>query len=156
MWGMGRARPPQNISQASLPAAVLVQGATPARAAISRLLRRPDSGNSAMRTVATVEAFCRRAARAARLRERALAMPVACMGETGLRVAGATVWLYVICNDQLTFYRLGSRGDIHTCQGEVTSDSWDEAPIDRPCTTSVGCKVDRERSSDDGGICQRR
>ena len=68
-------------------------------------------------STATVEALCRRAAarleaRAARLREQALAMPVACMDETGLRVAGQTVWLHVICDEALTFHRLGGRGDI--------------------------------------------
>ena len=68
-------------------------------------------------STATVEALCRRAAarleaRAARLREQALTMPVACMDETGLRVAGTTVWLHVICDGELTFHRLGGRGDI--------------------------------------------
>ena len=60
----------------------------------------------------TVEALCRRAARAGQLRTRALVMPVACMDKTGLRVAGETVRLYVICDGELTFYRLGGRGDI--------------------------------------------
>ena len=68
-------------------------------------------------STATVEALCRRAAarleaRAARLRDRALAMPVACMDETGLRVAGQRVWLHVICDEFLTCYRLGDRGDV--------------------------------------------
>ena len=65
----------------------------------------------------TVEALCRRAAarradRVAHLREQALAMPVACMDETSLRVAGKRVWLHVICDGELTFYRLGGRGDV--------------------------------------------
>ena len=65
----------------------------------------------------TVEALCRRAARrlearAAQLGRRALALPVACMDETSLRVAGARLWLHVICDGTLTCYRLGARGDI--------------------------------------------
>ncbi|MCY3659589.1 MAG: IS66 family transposase, partial [Caldilineaceae bacterium] len=65
----------------------------------------------------TVEALCRRAARrlaarAARLGRQALTLPVACMDETGLRVAGETLWLHVICDGTLTCYRLGARGDI--------------------------------------------
>ena len=64
-----------------------------------------------------VEALCRRAARrlearAAQLGERALAMPVACMDETSLRVAGERLWLHVICDGELTCYRLGARGDV--------------------------------------------
>ena len=66
-----------------------------------------------------VEALCRRAAarleaRAERLREQALAVPVACMDETSLRVAGARVWLHVLCDGEHTFYRLGARGDVWT------------------------------------------
>ncbi|MYC61958.1 MAG: IS66 family transposase [Caldilineaceae bacterium SB0661_bin_34] len=65
----------------------------------------------------TVEALCRRvvgrlAARADHLRKQALALPVAGMDETALRVAGGTLWLHVICDDNLTFYRLGARGAI--------------------------------------------
>ncbi len=64
-----------------------------------------------------VEALCRRAARrletrAAQLGTRALALPVACMDETSLRVAGARFWLHVLCDGTLTCYRLGARGDI--------------------------------------------
>ena len=63
----------------------------------------------------TVEALCRRAAarlaaRAAQLGEQALALPVACMDETSLRVAGERVWLHVLCDGTLTCYRLGGRG----------------------------------------------
>ena len=66
-----------------------------------------------------VEALCRRAAarladRAAQLGEQALALPVACMDETSLRVAGKRVWLHVICDGEHTFYRLGARGDVWT------------------------------------------
>ena len=66
-----------------------------------------------------VEALCRRAAarlaaRAAQLGEQALALPVACMDETSLRVAGRRVWLHVICDGELTVYRLGARGDVWT------------------------------------------
>ena len=65
----------------------------------------------------TVEALCRRAARrlaarAERLRAQALAVPVAGMDETGLRVAGERLWLHVLCDGTLTCYRLGARGDI--------------------------------------------
>ena len=65
----------------------------------------------------TVEALCRRAAarladRAAQLGEQALALPVACMDETSLRVAGERVWLHVLCDGTLTCYRLGGRGDV--------------------------------------------
>ena len=64
-----------------------------------------------------VEALCRRVARrlearAAQLGRRALALPVACMDETLLRVAGARLWLHVLCDGTLTCYRLGARGDI--------------------------------------------
>ena len=34
------------------------------------------------------------------------------MDETGLRVAGATLWLHVICDETVTSYRLGARGDV--------------------------------------------
>ena len=66
-----------------------------------------------------VEALCRRAAarleaRAAQLGEQVLALPVACMDETSLRVAGERVWLHVICDGEHTFYRLGGRGDVWT------------------------------------------
>ena len=66
-----------------------------------------------------VEALCRRATarladRAAQLGEQALALPVACMDETSLRVAGARVWLHVICDGKHTFHRLGARGDVRT------------------------------------------
>ena len=66
-----------------------------------------------------VEALCRRAAarladRAAQLGQQVLALPVACMDETSLRVAGERVWLHVICDGEHTFYRLGDRGDVWT------------------------------------------
>ena len=66
-----------------------------------------------------VEALCRRAAarladRAAQLGQQVLAIPVACMDETSLRVAGKRVWLHVICDGEHTFYRLGGRGDVWT------------------------------------------
>ena len=66
-----------------------------------------------------VEALCRRAAarladRAAQLGARVLAIPVACMDETSLRVAGKRVWLHVICDGEHTFHRLGARGDVWT------------------------------------------
>ena len=65
----------------------------------------------------TVETLCRRAvarqaARASQLRAQALALPVACMDETGLRVAGAMRWLHVSCDDRFTHYRLGARSAI--------------------------------------------
>ena len=65
----------------------------------------------------TVETLCRRAAarrtpEAARQQQQALALPVACMDETGLRVAGERLGLHVICDDTLTCYRLGARGDV--------------------------------------------
>ncbi len=65
----------------------------------------------------TVETLCRRAAarlapEAAHQRRQALAVPVACMDETGLRVAGETLWLHVICDETVTSYRVGARGDI--------------------------------------------
>jgi len=47
-------------------------------------------------------------------RLQALARPVAGMDETGLRVAGHTAWLHVRCDETLTSYRLGGRGDIRT------------------------------------------
>lgn len=36
----------------------------------------------------------------------ALTVPVACMDEIGLRVAGTTLWLHVIGDDTVTAYRL--------------------------------------------------
>ncbi len=65
----------------------------------------------------TVETLCRRAAarlapEAAHQRRQALAIPVAGMDETGLRVAGETLWLHVICDETVTSYRLGARGDV--------------------------------------------
>ena len=39
-------------------------------------------------------------------------LPVACMDETGLRVAGERRWLHVIGDGILTCHRLGARGDI--------------------------------------------
>ena len=36
------------------------------------------------------------------------------MDETGLRVAGGTAWLHVLCDETLTCYGLGSRGDLWT------------------------------------------
>ena len=64
-----------------------------------------------------VEALCRRVAarlapETARQRAQALAVPVACMDETGLRVAGATLWLHVIGDGTVTGYRLGVRNDV--------------------------------------------
>ena len=47
-------------------------------------------------------------ARAAQLGARVLAIPVACMDETSLRVAGKRVWLHVICDGEFTFYRGGT------------------------------------------------
>ena len=72
----------------------------------------------------TVESLCRRVARhsrerLARLRARALAIPVACMDETGLRLAEGTTWLHVICNADLTLYRLGGRGEVWTAYAGV-------------------------------------
>ena len=48
----------------------------------------------------------------ARQQAQALAVPVACMDETGLRVAGATRWLHVLGDETVTAYHLGARGDI--------------------------------------------
>ena len=67
----------------------------------------------------TVENLCRRVARhhrarRARLRHRALRIPVACMDETGLRLAEGTTWLHVLCDDDVTLYRLGGRGEVWT------------------------------------------
>ena len=67
----------------------------------------------------TVETLCRRAvarqaARAGQLRAQALALPVACMDETGLRVAGALRWLHVSCDDRFTYDCLGARSAIWT------------------------------------------
>ena len=85
-------------------------------ARLARLLRERHGVALATGTVANL---CRRvAARLAvegeRLRDRALAMPVACMDETGLRVAGERLWLHVLCDGTLTCYRLGDRGDLWT------------------------------------------
>ena len=68
-------------------------------------------------STATVEALCRRAAarlapEAARQQAQARAVPVACMDETGLRVAGGTRWLHAIGDETVTAYRLGDRGDV--------------------------------------------
>ena len=68
-------------------------------------------------STATVEALCRRAAarlapEAARQRAQARAVPVACMDETGLRVAGETDWLHTIGDETVTAYRLGGRGEV--------------------------------------------
>ncbi len=68
-------------------------------------------------STATVEALCQRAAarlapEAARQQAQALAVPVACMDETGLRVAGATLWLHVMGDETVTAYHLGARGDV--------------------------------------------
>ena len=68
-------------------------------------------------STASVEALCQRAAarlapEAARQQAQALAVPVACMDETGLRVAGATLWLHVLGDETVTAYHLGARGDI--------------------------------------------
>ena len=68
-------------------------------------------------STATVEALCRRAAarlapEAARQQAQARAVPVACMDETGLRVAGGTGWLHAIGDETVTAYRLGARGDV--------------------------------------------
>ena len=65
----------------------------------------------------TVEALCRRAVarlapEAARQQRQALAVPVACMDETGLRVAGETRWLHVMGDGTVTHYRLGARSDV--------------------------------------------
>ena len=65
-------------------------------------------------STATVEALCRRAAarlapEAARQQAQARAVPVACMDETGLRVAGGTRWLHAIGAD------LGKRRHGHRC-----------------------------------------
>ncbi len=67
----------------------------------------------------TVETLCRRVARHSRARleelhARARQIPVACMDETGLRVADGTTWLHVLCNAELTCYRLGGRGEVWT------------------------------------------
>ena len=52
----------------------------------------------------------RNRAHRASLRHRALAIPVACMDETGLRLAEGTTWLHVLCDDDVTWYPLGGRG----------------------------------------------
>ena len=64
-------------------------------------------------STASVEALCQRAAarlaaEAARQQAQALAVPVACMDETGLRVAGATLWLHVLGDETVTAYHLGA------------------------------------------------
>ncbi len=68
-------------------------------------------------STASVEALCQRAGarlapEAARPQAQALAVPVACMDETGLRVAGATLWLHVLGDETVTAYHLGARGDV--------------------------------------------
>lgn len=56
--------------------------------------------------------LCRRtrsrpsASRTERLRAQTLAIPVAGMVKTSLRVTGETLWLHVICDDHFTFYCL--------------------------------------------------
>ena len=85
-------------------------------ARLARLLRELHGMTLATGTVANL---CRRVAawlapEGARLRERALALPVACMDETSLRVAGGRAWLHVLCDAFLTCYRLGDRGDVWT------------------------------------------
>lgn len=44
----------------------------------------------------------------------ALAIPVAHMDETGLRLAEGTTWRHVIRDANLTLYRLGGRGEVWT------------------------------------------
>ena len=68
-------------------------------------------------STASVEALCQRAGarlapEAARQQAQALAVPVACMDETGLRVAGSLLWLHVLGDETVTAYHLGARGDI--------------------------------------------
>ena len=113
----------------------------------------------------TVEALCRRtagrlAARAQWLRRQALAMPAAGMDETGLRVAGETVWLHVIGDENLTCCRLGGRGDIWTEHvGTAVHDRFAPYPSRLPDETAHGlCNahllrnleeiVEREQASD--------
>ena len=78
----------------------------------------------------TVETLCRRVARHSRARlaelhARARQIPVACMDETGLRVADGTTWLHVLCNAELTCYRLGARGEVWTdYAGIAVHDRW--------------------------------
>jgi len=57
-------------------------------------------------SMATVEALYRR--RVACQRVQALAVPVACKDETGLRVADETFWMHVIGDDLVTAYHPGS------------------------------------------------
>ena len=78
----------------------------------------------------TVETLCRRVAQHSRARleelhARARQIPVACMDETGLRVAAGTTWLHVLCNAELTCYRLGARGEVWTdYAGIAVHDRW--------------------------------
>lgn len=86
---------------------------------VARLARLLRELHGVALSTGTVETLCRRVAqhnraRLARLRDRALALPVACMDETGLRLADGTTWLHVLCNADLTLYRLGGRGEVWT------------------------------------------
>ena len=85
-------------------------------ARLARLLRELHGVALATGTVANLcrGVADRLAAEADRQRDQALAMPVAGMDETGLRVAGDTAWLHVLCNEVLTCDRLGARGDVWT------------------------------------------
>ena len=67
----------------------------------------------------TIENLCRRVVHGLQphlkaLKQAALALPVAGMDETSLRVDGHLVWLHTLCDEQVTYYWLGQRGDI--CQ----------------------------------------
>lgn len=68
----------------------------------------------------TVGAFCRRAG--ARQWTQALTVPVACMDETSLRVAGDTIWLHVIGDGSVTHYRLGDRNNVWTAYAATAVD----------------------------------
>ena len=86
---------------------------------VARLARLLRELHGVTLSTGTVENLCRRVARhhrarLARLRRRALALPVACMDETGLRLAGGTTWLHVLCDDNVTWYRLAGRGEVWT------------------------------------------